>query len=66
MTTDVLAITITIVASESTFSAGRRVIDAHRSSLGTKMVYMLICGADWYRHHYGLHKKKNKENNDMI
>ncbi|KAE8664867.1 hypothetical protein F3Y22_tig00112738pilonHSYRG00727 [Hibiscus syriacus] len=27
-------------------SAGGRVIDPHRSSLGTKMVDMLVCGAD--------------------
>ncbi|KAI3684755.1 hypothetical protein L6452_33981 [Arctium lappa] len=66
MDADVLAIPITTVASESAFSAGGRVIDAHRASLGTKTVDMLICGADWYRHHYGLHKKKTKETDDMI
>jgi len=60
MAVDVLVILITTVASESAFSAGGRVIDPHRASLGTKMVDMLICGADWYRHHYGIHKKKNK------
>ncbi|KAI3675473.1 hypothetical protein L1987_85063 [Smallanthus sonchifolius] len=66
MAADILAIPITTVASESAFSAGGRVIDPHRSSLGTKMVDMLICGADWYRHYYGLQKKKNKENDDMV
>ncbi|XP_024990516.1 zinc finger BED domain-containing protein RICESLEEPER 1-like [Cynara cardunculus var. scolymus] len=45
---------------ELAFSAGGRVIDAHHASLGTKTVDMLICGADWYRHHYGLHTKKIK------
>ncbi|XP_024969713.1 zinc finger BED domain-containing protein RICESLEEPER 2-like [Cynara cardunculus var. scolymus] len=66
MATDVLAIPITIVASESAFSVGGRVIDAHRASLGTKTVDMLIYRADWYRHHYRLHKKKTKKTDDMI
>ena len=33
---------ITIVASESTFSAGGRVIDPHCASLGTKMEYAYL------------------------
>ncbi|XP_035838621.1 zinc finger BED domain-containing protein RICESLEEPER 2-like [Helianthus annuus] len=65
MAADILAIPITTVASESAFSAGGRVIDPHRSALGTKMVDMLICGADWYRQYYGLEKKK-KENDDVV
>ncbi|KAI3506416.1 hypothetical protein L1887_28774 [Cichorium endivia] len=36
------------------------------SRFGTKMVDMLICGADWYRQDYGLQKKKNKELDDLI
>ncbi|CAI9272996.1 unnamed protein product [Lactuca saligna] len=51
MTTDILAILVTTVASEFAFNAGGRVIDPHRSSLGTKIVDMLICGSDWYHHH---------------
>ncbi|MFS7922886.1 putative HAT dimerization domain, ribonuclease H-like superfamily, hAT-like transposase, RNase-H [Helianthus anomalus] len=66
MAADILAIPITTVASESAFSAGGRVIDPHRSALGTKMVDMLICGADWYRHYYGLQKKKKKEYEDVV
>ncbi|KAE8715133.1 hypothetical protein F3Y22_tig00110186pilonHSYRG00036 [Hibiscus syriacus] len=45
---------------------GGRVIDPHRSSLGTKMVDMLVCGADWYRQYYELEKNKNKQNEDII
>ncbi|KAE8704610.1 hypothetical protein F3Y22_tig00110450pilonHSYRG00968 [Hibiscus syriacus] len=60
MATNILAIPVTIVASESAFSAGGRVIDPHRSSLGTKMADMLVCGADWYRQYYGLEKNKNE------
>ncbi|KAK8565134.1 hypothetical protein V6N12_058709 [Hibiscus sabdariffa] len=47
MAANILAILITTVASKSAFTAGRRVIDSHHSSLGTKVVDMLICGADW-------------------
>lgn len=54
MAADILAIPFTTVASESAFSVGGRVIDPHRSSLGTKMVDMRICGSDWYRQYYGL------------
>ncbi|KAK8701879.1 hypothetical protein V6N13_020257 [Hibiscus sabdariffa] len=56
---------IYIVASKSAFTAGRRVIDSHHSSLGTKVVDMLICGADWYHQYYGLEKKKIKQNDDI-
>ncbi|GJU66983.1 zinc finger BED domain-containing protein RICESLEEPER 2-like protein [Tanacetum coccineum] len=66
MAADILAIPLTTVASESAFSAGGRVIDPHRSSLGTNIVDMLICGADWYRHYYGLQKKKTKEQVDFV
>ncbi|XP_024986526.1 zinc finger BED domain-containing protein RICESLEEPER 2-like [Cynara cardunculus var. scolymus] len=66
MVADVLAIPITTVALKLAFSAGGRVIDAHRTPLGTMTVDMFICGTDWYRHHYRLHKKKTKETDDMI
>ncbi|XP_021980631.1 zinc finger BED domain-containing protein RICESLEEPER 2-like [Helianthus annuus] len=66
MAADILSIPITTVASESAFSAGGRVIDPHRSRLGTKIVDMLVCGADWYRHYYGVNKKNNKENDDVV
>ncbi|GKB63114.1 zinc finger BED domain-containing protein RICESLEEPER 2-like protein, partial [Tanacetum coccineum] len=42
MAAEILAIPLTTVASESAFSAGGRVIDPHRSSLGTNIVDMLI------------------------
>ncbi|KAG2694267.1 hypothetical protein I3760_08G134200 [Carya illinoinensis] len=41
---DILATPITTVSSESTFSAGGRVIDPHRASLSTETVQMLLCG----------------------
>ncbi|KAF5455354.1 hypothetical protein F2P56_024943 [Juglans regia] len=51
---DILATPITTVSSESTFSAGGRVIDPHRASLSTETVQMLLCGSDWVRALYGL------------
>ncbi|KAK8916019.1 hypothetical protein KSP39_PZI023387 [Platanthera zijinensis] len=49
MARDVLAIPVTIVASESAFSTGGRVLDQFRSSLSPKVVEGLICAQDWLR-----------------
>ncbi|KAI3446774.1 hypothetical protein Pfo_003439 [Paulownia fortunei] len=54
---DVLSIPITTVASELAFSAGGRVIDPHRASLGVDTVQVLLCAEDWLRAHYGIKKK---------
>ena len=59
MACDILSIPITIVASESTFSAGGRVIEPHRTFLGADKIQMLMCGADWFRADYNA--KKNKQ-----
>lgn len=57
MASDILAVPVSTVASESTFSAGGRVIDPYRSSLAPATVEMLICGGDWIRQIYGVKKK---------
>ncbi|XP_042944560.1 zinc finger BED domain-containing protein RICESLEEPER 2-like [Carya illinoinensis] len=59
---DILATPITTVSSESTFSAGGRVIDPHRASLKIETVQMLLCGSDWVRALYGL---KRSSTNSM-
>ncbi|XP_058775691.1 zinc finger BED domain-containing protein RICESLEEPER 2-like [Vicia villosa] len=59
MAADILAISISTVASKSTFSVGGRVIDEHRSKLNEESVEALICGGDWFRHKYNV-KKKSK------
>ncbi|CAL5393046.1 unnamed protein product [Camellia sinensis] len=46
---DILAIHVSTVASESTFSIGGRILDQFRSSLTPKLVESLICTEDWLR-----------------
>uniref|UniRef100_A0ACD5WTF9 Uncharacterized protein n=1 Tax=Avena sativa TaxID=4498 RepID=A0ACD5WTF9_AVESA len=46
---DVLAVPVSTIASEASFSTSRRVINPQRSSLSPKMVEALICGQSWLR-----------------
>ena len=46
---DVLAVPVSIVASESCFSTSGRVLDNFQSSLTPKIVKALICAQDWLR-----------------
>ncbi|XP_043813814.1 zinc finger BED domain-containing protein DAYSLEEPER-like [Manihot esculenta] len=64
MARDILSIPITTVASESAFSAGGRIIDPHRASLGAETVQVLTCGADWLRAFYSI-KRKKKDKDDI-
>ena len=57
LASDVLAIPVTTVASESTFSAGGRIIDDMRASMSVETVQMLLCGNDWIRNLHGLKNK---------
>ena len=49
MASDVLAIPIFVVASESAFSIEGCVLDQFRSSLTSRIVQALICVQDWLR-----------------
>ena len=44
---DILAVPMSTVASESAFSAGRRVLDEKRSRMTGETVEMLLCFKDW-------------------
>ncbi|CAN0856236.1 Zinc finger BED domain-containing protein RICESLEEPER 1 [Linum grandiflorum] len=44
---DLLAIPITSVASESTFSSGGRLLDPHRSKLNSNTVEAMMCARSW-------------------
>ncbi|PWA53999.1 zinc finger BED domain-containing protein RICESLEEPER 3 [Artemisia annua] len=46
--TNILAIQITIVASESAFSTGGRVLDPYMTNLSYAVVEALICTQDWH------------------
>lgn len=49
MSCDVLAVSISTVASESAFSTSGRILDDFRSSLTPKIAQALICTQDWLR-----------------
>ncbi|KAL0342663.1 UNVERIFIED_CONTAM: putative AC transposase [Sesamum calycinum] len=61
MARDILAIPITTVALEATFSAGSRVIDKYHASLTSKIVQVLMCGGDWLRKRFGVKKKAKND-----
>ena len=49
MAHDLLSIPVSTVASESTFSIGKKVVNPWRSSLKSKIVQALVCYKDWMR-----------------
>ncbi|XP_062024552.1 zinc finger BED domain-containing protein RICESLEEPER 2-like [Rosa rugosa] len=46
---DILAIPVSTIASESSFSTSGRIIDPYRSSLSPRIVEALICTQNWLR-----------------
>ncbi|CAA0824250.1 Zinc finger BED domain-containing protein DAYSLEEPER [Striga hermonthica] len=60
MAADILAIPVSTFASEATFSAGTRVIDAYRASLSPSTVEMLMCAGDWCRKPHNIKKRDKK------
>ena len=66
MACDIFAIPITIVASEATFNAGSRIIDAYRASLAPETVQALLSERDWCRNLHGVKKKNKVSFSDII
>ncbi|KAL0373127.1 UNVERIFIED_CONTAM: Zinc finger BED domain-containing protein RICESLEEPER 3 [Sesamum calycinum] len=65
MPRDILAIPITTIASEATFSAGSQVIDKYRTSLTSETVQVLMCGGDWSRKCFGVEKKTKNDKKEI-
>jgi hAT family C-terminal dimerisation region len=49
LTRDILAVSISIVTSESTFSTRGRTLNPVRNSLSNENIEALVCGQDWLR-----------------
>uniref|UniRef100_A0A8I6WKK9 Zinc finger BED domain-containing protein RICESLEEPER 2-like n=1 Tax=Hordeum vulgare subsp. vulgare TaxID=112509 RepID=A0A8I6WKK9_HORVV len=58
---DVLAFPISMVASESAFSTGGRILDDFRSSLTPFMVQALLCTQDWLRREIPVNDEEDAE-----
>jgi hypothetical protein len=66
MAWDILAVPITIVASESSFSVGGRVINPHQVTLSTKTLELILCGHDWARALHELRKNSVIDEDEAI
>jgi hypothetical protein len=61
MAKDILVISISTIASESSFNANGRVIESHRTSLSTETIQMLLCGSNWVKVLHGIKRKSTGE-----
>ncbi|KAA8541286.1 hypothetical protein F0562_025249 [Nyssa sinensis] len=65
MACDILSIPISIVAFESTFSIGGRVLDQYHNSLKPNTVKALVCAGDWLRYDFGVDESLNIDEESM-
>lgn len=47
ITTEILVVLISTVASERVFNTGGKMIDPYKASLALKTICMLMCKGDW-------------------
>lgn len=59
MARDILSTPVTTVASESTFSAGSRVIDKKRASMRVDTEDVSLCAGDRIKEAYGVRSEKH-------
>ena len=63
----IIAILTSTIAPESTFSAGRRMLDEKRSRLAPHIIQIYVCKKDWDQvdvRIQGLKNDNNQDNND--
>ena len=61
---DILAIPTSTVASESTFSAGKRVLDEKRSRLAPHSIQICVCKKDWDQAEVRMQGERNDDDQD--
>ena len=61
-----LAVPVSTVASESTFSIGGRILDPFRSLLSPLLVQNLVCAQNWLQAHVPVSFCKSKDEMDAL
>ena len=61
---DVLVVPASTIASESAFSAGKRVLDEQRGRLDPESLKMIICKRDWDRAKNRIQGREYQEDDD--
>ena len=62
----VLAVPVSIVASELAFSTGRCILDPFRSSLSPLMIQNLVCAQNWLQAHVPISFCKSKDKMEAL
>ena len=63
---DVLAVPVSIVASESAFSIGGRIVDPFRSALSSLMVQNLVCSKNWLQATVSISHRQSRDDVEAL